>query len=1693
MNTILRTLLALALWVALGINQAVFADATTYSTTKRQFKVGILLIDSTTVVGLEARGPENPDPFTFYVADQRNDVKPQNWDFVNPLAPGVVTADVRDRWLARDPSRPYQLGQKVTKDMAAYWEVYLSKASIQDLLQYDLLFIHNHRPTGFSPIEREKLRKLVDAGGVVWMENCGNMFIPTREPFFLENVQLRSAGGGGQPHVYQADHPILNSPYQLSLQEVANLGDKNYAGYVISTQDAANPADRAGNGNTLGLNLAPNPETLVNIVANTAATDQSTGLFMPYIAAGNYGGGSVLITAGDSSCDINDYIGGTNAGSGGNSGAYSGNDFVKAHTEDLKFLYNIVAWGSQATSERRNNRRVASSFDSVGAPVVTAFNFDNAFTRAVRPADIVNTASSPLVVKNAIFVAGLEGGNVTVRCYDSQPFADLDGDGNFDDGIPDISLGLPYDEVWRWTGGASGQPSSPSYASVLMPNGQREDRIFLALGDGSVVILQAFPTANGSILPTQTPLIVAGQGNYATSTGTAPAPVFFENRLYQALPNGMMRCINAVTGAVLFSSYTTAPNYGIQPLATPTLGFVRQVSQLGAARGQAQSTTIAQNSNDSTNDLMLYAPSLITEANGQLKFRMIPYWLGTRNEVTTRYSVDPTEAQNGILVTRAAGGGSNGPQGGWYYVANGGNSRPNGVFIQPRVSVFSGTRDPNDPTRIQVSARENYTNGAVSTEYMVDNGLPPISQDGKIHIVPTANGIPLPRPGQSNVDILLAVDYDVIYIPNGENPPPNYTSNRTGIGARQNGLLDFDFPIGNLLSSPALSPDDFMVFGVQQQFNSGANGNTGPAFSSVFAINEQDGDASLQNSRLRWKFSIFNDFTDTVNPGDIYFTRTVDTMDVTDVVPLRNFLRFDPAWPRASAAIRMAQPEALRQVTVIGSPIVTNDGISYVLARAVSAINGPVTVLMAYKTNPVITLTLPEPFEETGGVTILQTDLLSDPNNPGVIQAAGSVNPGDKITIDGALGRVTINNSRISGTKSFSASQSFVVRYTPKGSRDEKRVVIPPVPLAQDGTVNLPVDATGQITVNSGGFTPLLWYYVVPGTPGTNTSPTLIGDYIYWSGIVDGGAHLYALDARPQDNDARIRIGFGEQAFSVVATLDGTATQVNHVRATQRISTQGTPIAANLPAIVAGQGTLLVNTNVGTYAYQQGVTLIAEGKRLIEAGGDGSALWAMDATKTTIVGGGEEPVFGPNGQVLNPPATGVSQTTQQTFARPSVARRVQSSDYLVADTGNNRVVRTDRGGQVKWSLARFVDPYGILASGESTTLNGPTDVQFYSSPTVNGNGAVIGYEVHYLVADAGNFRIIEVADYFDRNGRAIAPPAGGAQAGDHVLVWTTRTGSDGKRYRFQSIQRFLGFGPAGGLYGGFSGYPFLTAIISNSTVGTGGSDTRADFTGGAVVSISYAPYNTTVALRNGNNAAPAQLWPANAAPRTTEPIGNGTVLLSIEKVRIVSDGVGVEKRISAPIFFQQLNLPGNGVQRTLFLLCDAEAAYVVESVPQNNGTFQNNVLWLFNQSDYNAINGVGAGQTVLPTGRLNFPGFTTGAMLPQRLVTDLPRFQPTSLQLLPSGNYLITNSYAGRSTLFEGGQFVGEVLEVDPAGLSVLVNAPFGDTRRGGTFANFSVPRLQRGTTGNGLNSQVMGNPKSNTGLLEQPLYSFRP
>ncbi|WP_309717547.1 PQQ-binding-like beta-propeller repeat protein [Armatimonas sp.] len=1638
MRTKIQFLLGAMLCVLLLATTAQAQVATTYSSNKRTLKVGILLLDSTDIN--DGRGPENPDPFIFYIADSRNDVKPQNWEFINPLSPKTVTIDVAARWTARTNNlgQQYQVGQQITKNMAAYWEVSLTDTPLQDMLQFDLLFLTNHRVTRLTAADREKLRKLVDAGGVLWLEDCGGMRMDPTGPLFLD--QLQFSGGRGEattgtpfPIVNVPNHPILSTPNALSLQEVANLGDKDYSNYAL-----INIADPT---------LPPNPLVLVNVVGNNARGG------LPYIAAGNYGAGRVIATAGDSGCDINDYAGGLRTSSGGNSGAYCGENLITAHAEDLKFLYNVVAWGSANSQFRKDPRRTGSSFESLGAALVPAFKV-GAPPTTVRESRL-NSVTAPLVAKGVVYSTGVDvnSGTASVRAYSAHPSL-ISGD----KGLPDLSLGATYDEVWRWDGGGA-MPSSPALATVYGGGGGPGtgslraiygDFLFVTLSDGTLVRLTALATdGQGNILPTPGVL-----PNAPITTGTtyqnppgwsqpafpAPAPVISEGKVYVVEPNGRVRCVDAATMTTLWHSFLDNPDVLYRPTGSPTLGYSRLAITSTDSNGRSSAAGAARSSGNS-NDLMLYVPVWIEDANSMTNIqRTMTYWLGARHEVV---STD-TPPGSGNFRPRAA-------QSNRQFVAL---TEPS--FLRPVIRVYQDGIIAGNP----VTAQENMALGRASTVFSGQF----VDPTGIIRVQDSMGNAPTRGAGAPNV--IISVDYDVIYITPSATPPGLSQPNTNA--ARPNPNLS----IAGYLSGGegvAMTPDDILV---------SATRSMNPRVSTALPVTTISGDyEQFGLTRLRQSFSVFE-----LLSGQQVAQATVANQVVLERPTLTNRLVFTPPLlsETMAAIVSPLGYESLLNVNPIGTPVTTNEGIVYQVLSAVSPANGgTVTVVAALDMKKEVILNLPETYNPAYRVQVSQMDVTAyDPSNaaqPQTISAilpvsTSSVSSTQNLVGDASRGRISVTDMRVSGRR-FSSSLSFVVTYVPAGGTSDKTVVITPTPLLPFNGAGADIDSRGIV---NGGYSPLLWYYVLPGTP--TSSVTLAGDMLYL-GVLNGTPKVVALDADPASNDPTVRSGLGLQVEAVFASNNAKVNHVRWVRQTDAII-YGAPVAS--------QGTLALNTIAGLDAFETGVTLITDAKRIIEVDGAGAALWAVDGTIKYQAAGGAVPRFDVDGTLI--PGDGRVVVERKTLARPSLARRIGSGDYLICDTGNNRVVRIDRSGGIRWELDDLNDAFGVLSSADAKTLSGPTDVQIFTLLSPGG----AGYEIHYLIADAGNNRIVEVADYFDRDGNIrtnVATP-NGPQRGDQLVVWVSRTLSkEGRSLRFQSVQRVLTYGDLRrGQNPALYGYPTILAVVGNASAAGGevSADVRGDFTGGSLLTLEYNPINTTIPLFN-NGGVPTGVY-TPWLYTNPEPGRNGLVDRTLNELvmPIGYNGAMMQtvRRITGPTSIQQYNLPdGAGGTKTIFLICDASGVYQAELNITNGRWF---VTWYFDANDYKALMAT------------RLPGLPPGTRV------DVG-FQPNSAQRLPNGSYLITNSWIGSRTrlspaevgigdLFAGGQFVGEVFQVT-GGRQFNLTGTQTDLVPQPLYDDFSAPRIV--TTRNQMGvvirrEQKMGSTTSNTNLLEHPLFGDR-
>src|SRR5437868_2068971 len=130
-----RSYLIFILGLALGgmlAPRAAVADAHTYTAVRRTIRTAIVTSSALNVPTPNGASPENPDPHVFYIADS-SPLKPLGVEFMNPLAPPVITSAIYQRWLNRvrngayDPAfdsmnqpkefKEFQVGAKVTKNM----------------------------------------------------------------------------------------------------------------------------------------------------------------------------------------------------------------------------------------------------------------------------------------------------------------------------------------------------------------------------------------------------------------------------------------------------------------------------------------------------------------------------------------------------------------------------------------------------------------------------------------------------------------------------------------------------------------------------------------------------------------------------------------------------------------------------------------------------------------------------------------------------------------------------------------------------------------------------------------------------------------------------------------------------------------------------------------------------------------------------------------------------------------------------------------------------------------------------------------------------------------------------------------------------------------------------------------------------------------------------------------------------------------------------------------------------------------------------------------------------------------------------------------------------------------------------------------------------------------------------------------
>ncbi len=627
------------------------AQALNFSSNARQVKVGVLIPS-------QWRRPSLA-PNLFFALEKRTDLKPSGWEFINPKAPQRVDSPIAVRWNVNgaytgNPTaqNPYPIGMPLEKMMAAYWEVPLGSSSTEgvsaeDLSQYDILYLAPPQQSigvdypRLTWQERDKLRKAVDAGVLLWIEHPATDTRVTEYNLFAGWDFTKGNSGIGSVAVRQALSPLLNQPYNITQAELNSL----FGGVPQRPLARMLPTYNNSEGiEAAHTNLLP-----------PLITDQNNQNTV--VVAGSYGSGYVVMSSAVGPL-INNSVG---VGlqqypwAANNMGAYSGYAFGNIPISALKFAYNLLSATQDSPQERLNPRRTASTSEVVGAPLIRKWSLPDARPNAQDPiipaqwnnADFRNGSAAPAVYKGVVFVPAANG---WLYALDLDPTRDLDQDGNPDDGWNDsanrpavhgndLSAGASYDVLWAYdfndkVSGANKQLSTPTLATLTDPKtGIPVDVLYISTSDGKVYALYAFPQKNGRISgdaqllwPDGVPTGGPNGGPYAIPNGSAfqikvPAPVFGDGRLFvagNAGQEGVVEELNPLIGERLwFYQGTTRPKVALAPqlgpiIATPALAWV-------------------SDPNTDARDLVLYVPTLASVVTSQTT-RISAFLLSVRGE-----------------------------------------------------------------------------------------------------------------------------------------------------------------------------------------------------------------------------------------------------------------------------------------------------------------------------------------------------------------------------------------------------------------------------------------------------------------------------------------------------------------------------------------------------------------------------------------------------------------------------------------------------------------------------------------------------------------------------------------------------------------------------------------------------------------------------------------------------------------------------------------------------------------------------------------------------------------------------------------------------------------------------------------------------------------------------------------------------
>lgn len=1525
------------------------AQPLSYAHRRTTVNAGVLLIESQRIGNPSV--PANPAPHIWFNIDSDSSVKPAGWTFDSPMGQSSMTADMWQRWRNR-PGAGFvpPVGSRISKRDASYWEVSLTTVGQETMARFDVLSLSLNGTLSLNSIEREKLRNYIDQGGILWVDLINDASIgldlangiPYGFDWMVSNapIQINPA------------HPLLRRPNLLSVNDVRRMD------YAFALSGVV----------TLRVNLAkwkvarllswiePDSRRLEPVAANV---DGNT------ISSGRLGDGYIVVTSRGVSATLNrgfnrnappPAVPQVNRG-------FAGLEPVvdPQFTAAAKFVVNLLSLNTSYAMPGAGSRKSSSSGSNVRAPLLERFNVSLGAIERDKP---------PALFKGYLITS--IGGRVTV--FDAQPDRDIDGDGDPDDGEPDLA-GSGADLIWRSVD--LGRLSSPAVVEVTntsLVNPDRKNLLAInqiwVVDNGGTVHIFDLETPEGSEVQS-VEKILPPNGEFSDGSASGPhAPTFHEGVAFvhdtrASDGNGRIRAIDLNTAIPLFTDATEWVIKGtgaLQPAgASPTVGY------------------IPIQDNSSGLDRVVYLPMEPTVVGTPQPAAVASIWFGARGERPIRARlVNP-----GILriTTRASRNG--------LPVLFAGSNSSLGI----KITILKPNGDPFTLAEMEDNLNGTLTDPGTNGEIDIGISTTAWDWDGTI------------TPGNPNDDVGWRVDYTI-----------DWGGISTGLGG---------VPADKFVRGKLQFPDTLITAGSGRRRIQGnvALGSTGNLYVVTASPDPRGIGGTLFNLReegrgqfrLVYRYDLYDQMTFQLNNS----SGTTDSINWPGAVTDEDELLID--FPFLGSSIW--------NLRFVGGPSVVGDTVYCVAAGGKrfgisSAAFIDASVLFAFEANPG-----PLEFEIEGSAdfTLVQPDISRSTNKLAPTQF--SVMRRGQFTTEPIPNtnrrRVILKNAMTTSsgriTDSISSSLPVIIRRS--GQTD---LIIEPESPAVNGRV-FPGFARGR-------FDPLVWYVVLNGFEAV-TAPVVAGETLYFAGssilpsIFASGftppfrrhGLIYAFDAQISPSDPFLRTNSIRPWHQQLSTfVKRSAAPGDFIAADAMLwpQFQGARsiddlrvrvLQAALPEervlnLAVGDGALAATSDQRVHGFTRSDFVVVDEGRVSRFDAAGNPVWS--ATQTVSAG-----LVQPNSAA----STGVR------LSRPTRLYPTPDGGFWIVDSGNNRVALIDAAGTEQRTISRFkIDPKFVpqgMSDSESLDLSDPRDVFTFTSRVVPAdnpfsNARPLELWRHVLIAEAGNNRIVELVDRYELNpgtGRLIgavqyfdpnSTRPGGVETALGMLRWHTPEELSGKRYAYNSIDDVF-------IDDGFGGkrrvvaFGFGNVEPGRATFGLDSSPQDLDVSSGFGGIVIYDGASTLVITDFSKPAIPAGaflvetgpgtgLYDFLSAPKAAEP-NHKIAGLSSVTLRVIPTVFGV---------------------RLAVMVSEASGVYEIIQ-PNLANPDQWEVNWMLPTEAYRGV------RRPRSAGPYNLVQLNGNAL----------QFRPMYSRRLDSGEVLIVNGYVGLT--FNGSTFNGEVALFD--------------------------------------------------------------